>query len=464
MSAWSSILNGRFVRFSVAIVALAMLGACDGGSTPPADGGPRDGGPIPDPDGGPPEEMSIADIAAGNPDFSILVAAATRANLVTVLDSPGNYTVFAPTNAAFAASGLTQEAVEALPVEALTGILTYHALMGRVPSSAVTAGPATTLSTFPIFLGTTGGVTINGGNSVTGGANVVTADIQASNGVIHVIDRVLLPPTVADMARYAGLTQLAGAVASAGLTDTLRGTGPFTVFAPTNAAFEALPAVPTGDALATVLTYHVVGAAVPSSAVPASAPSLAQSEYGQNLTLLFDTSDGVRINDRADVVTADLRATNGIVHVIDTVLLPMNAVDAATAAGLTGLLTAVGAAADLPGDTSVADALQAQQPYTIFAPTNAAFEPVLAMDLPATTVRDVLLFHVLNPATFTTPVLSTALPAGTTELATLNGATATLNTTVTPPTIEGARIVATDIVVTNGVIHLIDAVILPPAP
>jgi transforming growth factor-beta-induced protein len=463
MAAWTSILTGRFARFSVALVALAMLGACDGDTTTPTDGGmpPTDAGPT---DAGP-MEMTIAEIAAGNPDFSILVAAATRAELVSVLAAPGTYTVFAPTNAAFEASGLDMAYVEAADPAFLTAVLTYHALNVEVPSSAVTAGAVNTISTFPIFLGTTGGVTINGGNEVTGGANVTATDIEASNGVIHVIDRVLLPPTVADLARYGGLTTLAGAVESAGLTATLQGAGPFTVFAPTNDAFAALPAIPTGEDLANVLLYHVVsGAAVASDAVPAMASSASANAYGQNLTLLFDTSSGVTVNGAADVVIADLRATNGIVHVVDTVILPMNAVDAATAAGLTGLLTAVGAAADLPGGTSVAAALSAQAPYTIFAPTNDAFAPVLAAEPPEETVRDVLLFHVLDPETFTTPVLSTALPAGTTELATLNGATATLDTSGAAPTIEGANIVATDIVVTNGVVHLIDQVIMPPSP
>jgi transforming growth factor-beta-induced protein len=195
------------------------------------------------------------------------------------------------------------------------------------------------------------------------------------------------------------------------------------------------------------------------------ASSLATNAYGDNLTLLFDTSSGVTINGGPSVVLADLRATNGVVHVIDEVILPMNVVDAATAAGLTGLLGAVGAAAPLEGGTTVAAALSAQAPYTVFAPTNDAFTAAegIIETLSAAQVRDVLLFHVLDPATFTEPVLSGGLPSGTTELATLNGATATLDTTGTPPTIETADIVATDIVVTNGVVHVIDAVIVPDA-
>lgn len=407
---------------------------------------------------------SLVEIAAGNPDFSMLVAAATRAGLVTTL-STGEFTIFAPTNAAFTASGITMEMIESMPVESLTGILTYHAVQGTVLSTDLEAGPATSVAMLSLIIGTEGGAKLNGGNTVTGGANIVMADILARNGAVHIIDRVLLPPTVADLARYAGLTTLAGAVDSAELDDDLAGDGPFTVFAPTNAAFAELSAVPTGDALKSVLLYHVVGANVPAAAVPAKASSLSANEYEDSLTLLFNTTSGVRINGSANVVIADVFATNGVVHVIDEVLLPMNAVQAATAAGLTGLTGAVGAAADLPeGGGTVAAALSAQAPYTIFAPTNAAFTAIESTidTLTPTQIRNVLLFHVLDTDEFDAPVLSTELPSGTTELLTLNGADATLVTTTTPPTIEGADIVTTDIVVTNGVIHLIDEVIIPP--
>jgi transforming growth factor-beta-induced protein len=406
---------------------------------------------------------SLVEIAAGNPDFSMLVAAATRAGLVTTL-STGEFTIFAPTNAAFTASGITMAMLEAMPVESLTGILTYHAVQGTVLSTDLEAGPVTSVAMLSLIVGTEGGAKLNGGNTVTGGANVVTADILARNGVVHVIDRVLLPPTVADLARYAGLTQLAGAVESAELDDDLAGTGPFTVFAPTNDAFDDLATVPEGEALANVLLYHVVGARVPAASVPAKASSLSQNQYDDNLTLLFSTTSGVRINGSATVVIADVFATNGVVHVIDEVLLPMNAVDAATAAGLTGLTGAVGEAADIDAETSVADALSAQAPYTIFAPTNAAFTAIEATidTLTPAQIRDILLYHVLDTTVFVTPVLAADLPTATTELKTLNGANATLVPTTTPPTIEGADIVTTDIVVTNGVIHLIDAVILPP--
>lgn len=408
---------------------------------------------------------TIVDIAAGNPDFSLLVAAATRAGLVETLANPdGAFTVFAPTNAAFAASGITEEMIDSMPVASLTGILSYHALLGEVPSSAITAGPVTSVATFTLFLGTTGGVTINGGNTVTGGANVVTADIAADNGIIHVIDRVLLPPNIPMLATYGGLTSLVGAVVSAGLDDELSGAGPFTVFAPTNEAFTAAGTVDPAD-LPGILLYHVVSGAVTSTAVPAMAPSISPNAYGDNLTLLFDTSSGVTINGGPSAVAGlvDLRATNGVVHVIDGVILPMNVVDAATAAGLTGLLGAVGAAAPLSGGTTVAAALSADAPYTVFAPSNAAFTAAASVvaGLTAAQVRDVLLYHVLDTTTFTAPVLAADLPAADGDLATLNAANSIPYVAGPPPTVDGASVEATDIVVTNGVVHLIGAVMVP---
>ena len=356
-------------------------------------------------------------------------------------------------------------AITSMPVEDLARVLTYHVIAGEVPSSAVTAGVVDTVAELSLVVGTSSGVTLNGGNTVTGGANVVTADVDASNGVIHVIDRVLLPPTVADLARYAGLSSLGGALTDASLADDLAGAGPFTVFAPTNAAFAALPAVPTGDALATVLLYHVVGASVESDADPGLAATLATNTYGDHLSLLFNTSSGVRVNCRANVTTADVHATNGVVHIVDQVLLPMNVVDAATAAGLTGLLSAVSGAADVSEGVSVAAALSTQAPYTVFAPNNDAFTAIASTleTLNPGQVRDVLLYHVLSTTSFESPVLAADLPATSTDLATLLGPTATFDPTASPPTIDGADILLTDIVVTNGVVHVIGSVMLPPS-
>ena len=172
-------------------------------------------------------------------------------------------------------------------------------------------------------------MTLNGGNAVTGGANVVTADVEASNGVIHVIDRVLLPPTVATLATYGGLTTLAGAVTSAGLADDLSAAGPFTVFAPTDAAFAKLPAgtvesllePANKDKLTAILTYHVIPAALPAAEVVAY--DAAETVNGARVDIDAG-SGGVKVDD-ANVTSTDIMATNGVIHVIDAVLLPPDA-------------------------------------------------------------------------------------------------------------------------------------------
>ena len=450
-------------------LALAMCFAgCDDDGGDGTDAGPMtDSGPEVETDAGPEATNTIVDIAAGDPRFSMLVEAAQRAELVELLSGTTEFTVFAPTNDAFMASGITD--VSTIPAADLRGILTYHALPGRVTASMVQAGPATTGAMLTLFLGTEGGVTINGGNTVMGGANVVDTDIIADNGVIHVIDRVLTPPDIPTLATYGGLTGLLGAVTTAAnvgdtpVAEVLAGDGPFTVFAPTNDAFTAAPSGLTPEELRDVLLYHVVGAAVPSTAVPAMADSSLQNAYGNNVTLMFDTTSGVVVNG-ATVQVADLLATNGVVHVIDAVLIPPNVVDMVGIAGLSSLEGAVTTAAPLTGGTTVAEALAAQEPYTVFAPTDDAFSRAPA-GLSATALRDVLLLHVVNAGA---PVLSDGIPA-TAE--SLNG-TLTFDTAASPPTVAGpggatgggvAPINTVDIHVTNGVIHVIGEVILPAA-
>ena len=438
---------------------LALIGCGDSNSTPPT------------PDAGQPS--TIVDVAVGSSDFSILVAALQRAELVATLQSPGPFTVFAPNDAAFAASGITLADVQAMDVDTLTTILLYHVVSGAaVGSSAVTAGPVDSAAqdesgtwSLSLILGTTGGVTINGGNAVDGGATVDTPDITASNGVIHVIDRVLLPPSVADMTRYAGLSDLLEAVVAAELATTLSEDGPFTVFAPTNDAFPDGVDRPTGDALANVLLYHVLSGGVPSGSVPARANALATNTAGNNMTLLFDTSAGVAVNG-IDVVLADVGCTNGVVHVIDGVLLPPTVIDMAGIAGLTSLAAAVGRA-DNSG-AAIGALLSGAAPgsatgFTVFAPTNAAFADIQSTvdSLTDAQVADVLRYHVLNPATFTAPVLSTGLANG--NVATALGQDATVDVSVSPPTIAGAEVVPTllDIHVSNGVVHVLADVMVP---
>ena len=430
------------------MIGLMACGDDDGVTT--ADTGPTpDGGTI---DSGgddvPSTGNSIVDVATANGNFTILLAAVERVGLTDLLDSAGTLTVFAPPDSAF--EGVD---IDALSDEALTQILGNHVITtAAVPSTEIPAR-ADNAADLTLLFGTEGGVTVNG-------VTVTTPDIAADNGIIHVVESIIMPANVADMAGIAGLTSLAGALTTADLIGAVSDPeANLTVFAPTNDAFTAAGDVPE-DALAGILTYHVIaGAQVDAASVPASANTLSENEWGNPLTLLFDTTDGVIINGSATVTIADVKTTNGIVHVIDGVLLPMNVVDAATAAGLTKLLGAVGAAADLEGGTTVAAALGTLSPITVFAPTNAAFEDIseVVAGLSDEEVRDVLLYHVLDNDP---PVLSTALADG--DVPTLQGSDVTV--AVGPPaTINGNEILTADINVTNGVVHVIAGVLVPEA-
>lgn len=449
-SAARSGLTAAAVIFS----AFALSSACSDDDTPGRSDAGSDGSTADMGSDGATGDASIArsivDVASSNTDFSTLVAAVQRAGLVETLEGVGPFTVFAPTNQAFSDSGITD--VNAVSVEDLRNILLYHVISGaKLMAADVTAGTAESAASLTLFVGTEGGVKLNGGNAVTGGANVTATDVAADNGVIHVIDRVLLPPDIATCATYGGLTSLVTAVGAAAalgdgtaVVDALK-TADLTVFAPSNSAFAALGTAPEGAALRDVLLYHVVGSRVLSSAIPGTAPSLLQNRWNNPVTLLFNTSSGVKVND-ATVTLADIKCTNGIVHVIDKVLLPPNVVQMATLAGLSSLVTAVGSAAPI-GSTPVVDALQADQPYTVFAPTNAAFSAITPPSNP-NTLRDVLLLHVI---TASAPVLSSGLPASPVETL-LSGQSLTFN--ATGPTVSsggtsGAAIGPADINVTN---------------
>lgn len=286
-----------------------------------------------DDDATPAQNNSIAAIAAGNPNFSTLVAALDRADLVQTLDQSGPFTVFAPSNAAFttflAANGFSS--LNDVPVAALKEILLNHVVSGTNLSTSLSTGYVKTLAkgsasstnTLSMFINTASGVKINGIATVT------TADIIASNGVIHVVDAVIgLPTVVTHAAANPNFTTLVGLLDGQGLVPTLAGTtgSPFTVFAPSNAAFTTFEtqnpgvlASLTSAQVTSVLTYHVVaGANVLSNAIPTT--PITTFETGTF------TIAGTVITDEAarqtNIVAVDVQASNGVIHVIDNVLLP----------------------------------------------------------------------------------------------------------------------------------------------
>ncbi len=293
------------------------------------------------------EAGTIVDVAVGAGTFNTLVAAVTAAGLAETLSGEGPFTVFAPTDDAFAAlpDGLVDALLLPENEAALTAVLTYHVLGAEVPSSDVAPGDVETLQGESITVGVEDGtVTVND-------ATVTAVDVEASNGVIHVIDAVLVPPsidatallvadameedameeedeagTIVDVAVGAGsFDTLVAAVTAAGLAETLSGEGPFTVFAPTDEAFAALPdglvealLLPENvDVLTAVLTYHVLGAEVPSSDV---APGDVETLEGEDVTI--GVEDGTVTVNQATVIAVDVEASNGVIHVIDAVLVP----------------------------------------------------------------------------------------------------------------------------------------------
>jgi len=284
-------------------------------------------------------QKNIVELAQGDTNLSSLVAAVVRAGLVDALsDANANYTVFAPTNAAFStfltANGFAS--VDEVPVAVLTQVLLNHVVASELKAADLTTGYVSTLATFgtttanlSLYVNTTGGVTLNGG------ASVATADVDANNGVVHVIDKVIGLPTVVTFATSnPDFSILVQALTRPDLTtnfvEILSGAGPFTVFAPTNAAFAALLTelgvaslndIPVAT-LEAVLTYHVVGANVRAAAL--SEGQVVTTLNGGTFTI--GLSGGPKITDAnnrvANIVATDVQGANGVVHVLDKVILP----------------------------------------------------------------------------------------------------------------------------------------------
>jgi uncharacterized surface protein with fasciclin (FAS1) repeats len=307
------------------------------------------------------------------------------------------------------------------------------------------------------------GFTVGTGVMVNG-ANVTLADVDTSNGIIHVIDKVLTPTsTPNDLPRTAQCTgihnSLVAAVIQAELLETLQGDGPFTLFAPTDQAFAdagidlASLDTPEGKtALTDILLYHVVPGAVPASAVTECMS--ADAVNGQPLA--FTVGTGVMVNG-ANVTIADVNTSNGIIHVIDKVLSPSDTPnDLPRTAQCTGIHTSLVAAVI---QAELLETLQGDGPFTLFAPTDQAFADagidLATLDTPEgkAALADILLYHVHAGS-----VQSSNITEGM-MLQMVNGDNTTLSLTTG---INGANITLADVMTSNGIIHVIDAVLTPP--
>ncbi|SMO74281.1 transforming growth factor-beta-induced protein [Saccharicrinis carchari] len=275
------------------------------------------------------QNYTIVDIAVRNPDFSILVEALAKVELVSTLQGEGPFTVFAPTNTAFEALFAALEGVSGiadLSKEALTPILLSHVVAGNVMSTDLSSGSVPTLND-----GKSIRVDVGDGVKIDYGITVTAADISASNGVVHVIDKVISASNATSVVDIAAgnmeFSILVEALTKAELVETLQGEGPFTVFAPNNAAFEALFATLDGvtgiadlskETLTPILLSHVVAGKVMST-------DLTNGEVQTLNTakkIAVDISHGVVIDGDVNVITADLDADNGVVHVVGKVIMP----------------------------------------------------------------------------------------------------------------------------------------------
>jgi uncharacterized surface protein with fasciclin (FAS1) repeats len=273
-------------------------------------------------------------VAAAN--LSILESAVIKANLASTLEGTGPFTVFAPTDEAFTASGITAATINSLTAAQLQSILLYHVIPSKIIAANVPAGPnakVVTASGDSVF------VTKNASGVFINGINVTQADIDASNGVIHLVSKVIMPPTgnIVEVAQSnANFSFLVAAVvrASTGSTNVaqiLSSGGPFTLFAPTNEAFIAagfanIAAINAADpnTLAAILTYHVISGRVFSSGLT-NGSSVTTANGGSVTIALSGSAASVKGKTNAsasNIILTNLMARNGVIHVIDRVLLP----------------------------------------------------------------------------------------------------------------------------------------------
>jgi uncharacterized surface protein with fasciclin (FAS1) repeats len=314
---------------------------------------------------------TIVEIAKADPtNFSILVKALEVTGLTTTFNSPGSYTVFAPTNAAFTSANITEASLAALnptvPADATTiagikKILQNHVLgIGTKASDLLAAGYVKTFSPFgtstsvtlSMYINKSGSDVLINGGAANGGAKVTAADLDASNGIVHIVDNVIKLPKIVNFAvANPDLSTLVSIVTS-GVTDpygdqsavltTLNGAGPLTVFAPTNAAFTTATG-PTGFLtgltataanISKVLKYHVSNGNLTSSSATSWTSATATTDV--TITTLatpqtFKIALGtLKITElpaitvpASNIKAVNIQATNGVIHVLDRVLQPV---------------------------------------------------------------------------------------------------------------------------------------------
>jgi len=413
----------------------------------------------------PVEPGTIVEIASQDARLTTLVSALQAAGLDGSLETAGPFTVFAPVNEGFSdlPVGWLAALLDEDNEELLTKILEYHVVAGEAFSTDLSDGQAlTTLQGADLTVNISGGtitITDESGNAV----DIVQADIDASNGVLHLTRDIFVPALdVVEMARISGYSTLVSLVETAGLTETLEGDGPFTIFAPNNLAFDGIVAPEDQAELADLLTYHVVPGDVRAGDLTDG--QVLTTVQGEDITVSIDGTDVsiIDANGNAQTVSAtDIVGSNGVIHGLEGVLLPASTIpEVAALYGLSGLVDAVTLA-------ELGDALSGGS-WTVFAPTNDVFEtlpvdgegnPVVVNPL----LSDILTYHVIDGE----PIFAGDLTDG--FVATMfNGDEVTVNidegtgaVSLTDEFGNDVNVTATDIQASNGVVHVIDGLLTP---
>merc|ERR1711907_438054 len=436
-----------------------------------------------------PKGQNIVQLAEHTPDLSTLVSAVVAGDLADTLSSAGKFTVFAPTNEAFKAlpAGVLDSLMKPENKAKLVDILKYHVLPEEVLSTQLKPFQAvTTVEGKPLHVQEWGGK-VHVGPSLESKdlKNVIKADNIASNGVVHIIDGVLIPPTTPNIVKLAqsvdDLSTLVAAVVAGDLVDTLRSPGPFTVFAPTNEGFAALPAgtldsllkPENKDQLVDILTYHVLPEQVLSTDLKIF--QSVKTVEGKNVHVIKNSRGvhvGPSIRQLSRVTAADNKASNGVAHIIDGVLLPPSQVSDAHTPNIVELAQSVDdlstlVAAVVAGD--LVDTLRSPGPFTVFAPTNEAFGALPAGTLDSLLkpenkdqLVDILTYHVLPEQVLSTD-LKIFQSVKTVEGKNVHVIKNSRGVHVGPSIHQLSRVTAADNKASNGVAHIIDGVLLPPS-
>lgn len=429
------------------------------------------------------EKTTIFDVASTNESFNTLTAALKATGLDAVLDDESKtYTVFAPTDEAFAVLGEDTLTELLAQPEKLSSILTYHVLSGKIDAQAALAAAGTTVETAS---GNQLALSTNGTTLQVNTATVTTTDLMTDNGIIHVIDAVLLPPTeqsaatdsLLETARAAGqFNTLIGLLAATGLDAVLADeSNQFTVFAPTDEAFAKIDATTlkvlanNPDTLKSILLQHVIASPVNSITAMSLAGKSAETASGAMLPINIDVNSDSLMIGNANVTSADIQTRNGIIHVIDSVIIgdvsiPQSLGTITEVAKANGNFTTLLAALEAANLSDVLSDINAD--FTVFAPTDAAFAALGETTINSLLqnpdmLKDILLYHVIgNSKILSTAAVNVAI-SGSPIITMANGKTASLSLKEQSLFINSAQVVIADVLADNGVIHVIDAVILP---